>query len=128
MTHPYMQHVDVRDTSGFYLGALTHVLRDRRLEIRSLDIPPWPEQIISKDDPLPPVVIRKLSIPLTLWTICKRVPGSILWSERDCIVVGDGDFIVLLDGGYIVLYNQDPFILDDRAWIIDFIAHNRRDQ
>ena len=126
MTHPYMQHVDVRDTGGFYLGAITYALQRNKLEIRSCDMPVWPEKIVGGDEELPPVYIRKLSIPLTVWIICERQPGTILWSERDCIVVRDGDVRVLLDGGYIILYNRDPFIDDKRAWISDFIAYNRR--
>lgn len=129
MTHKYEYHVDVRDPSGFYLGALTHVLRDRKLHIRSLDWPPAPVVVPDENAPLPPpVMIRELRIPLTLWTICQRGHGTVLWSQRDCIIVGDGDFVVLLDGGYIVLYNQDPFIDDARDWVTDFIAHHRRDQ
>lgn len=127
MTHPYLYHVDVRDTGGFYLGALTHVLRDRHLRIQTCDMMSGTAQA-KPEDPLPRVMVRQLRIPLTLWTICDRAPGTVLWSERDCVVVTFGDLDILLDGGYMVLYNQDPFIDDKRAWVTDFIAHNRRDQ
>ncbi len=131
MTHPYMYHVDVRDVSGFYLGALAHVLRDRHLHDGSCDLPTMRDDELAevKPDLEPPsVVVRSLRIPLTIWTICERAPGTILWSERDCVVVTCIDLHVLLDGGYVVLYNQDPFIDDKRAWVTDFISHNRRDQ
>ena len=131
MTHPYMYHVDVRDVSGFYVGALTYVLRDRHLHVRSCDLPTMRDDELAEvkpDDELPSVVVRSLRIPLTIWTICERAPGTILWSERDCVVVTCIDLHVLLDGGYVVLYNQDPFIDDKRAWVTDFISHNRRDQ
>lgn len=128
MAHPYESHVDVRDTAGYYLGALTWVLEGRRLHVRSCDIPALPPGAHPRD-PLPPVVIRELSIPLTLWTIRKCFGASVLWSERDCIVVGDRDFVVLLDAGYIVVYNQDPFVVDVKDWVADFIQlTHRRDQ
>ena len=116
MTHKYEQHIDVRDKGGFYLGALTYMVRDRVLHIRSLDAIP----MLDPAGNFPSVVVRNTRIHLTLYTICKRVEGSILRSERTCIKIGGPvDLHVLLDGGYMVLYNRDPFLDDELTWLND---------
>ena len=129
MTHKYEQHIDVREPSGFYLGALVALTcweRDRELHILSLDTP-TAELYAKPTDPVAAVVTRSLRIPLTLYTICKRLPGSVLWSERTCIMVGGlVDLHILLDGNYMVLHNRDPFIKDERDWIDDFIKRRTR--
>ena len=123
--HPYAQHVDVRDLDGEYFGPLMVALERSELVLQTLDHPLAP--ILFGHGAAPTAItVTTIRIRLTIYTVCRRMPGSILLSERACVLVNPREHAAIIDANLMRHYHRDPLGADEREWVDDFITQTRR--